>query len=32
MKVLFVDIEMLNKQTLTSQLNKIYHDMQKYFV
>ena len=31
MKVLLVGIEMLNTQTLTSQLNQTDHDMQKYF-
>ena len=31
MTVLLVGIEMVNTQTLTSQLNQIDHDMQKYF-
>ena len=31
MKVLLVGIEMVHTQTLTSQLNQIDHDMQKYF-
>ena len=30
MKVLLVSIEMVNTQTLTSQLKQIDHDMQKY--
>ena len=31
MKVLLVDIEMVNTQTLTSQLNEIDHIIQQYF-
>ena len=31
MKVLWVGIERVNTQTLTSQFNQIDHDMQKYF-
>ena len=31
MKVLLVGIEMVNTQTLTSQLKQIDHDMQQYF-
>ena len=31
MKVLLVGIEMVNTQTLTSQLKQIDHDMQTYF-
>ena len=31
MKLLLVGIEMVNTQTLTSQLNQIDHDTKKYF-